>query len=126
MPLRKHSKALERIYSRYSHRAFIHPDPLEFVYRYESDADREVVGLIASSLAYGRVAQILRSVDRVLSMLSPTPAPIPGGEGVVAAAPALRTPNVADIVTSRRRSWSRESGPTSRRSWPMSRESRCA
>jgi uncharacterized protein (TIGR02757 family) len=74
MPLRKHNQALENIYSRYNDRAFVHPDPLEFVYRYSAPADREVVGLIASSLAYGRVAQILRSVDSVLGRLTPSPA----------------------------------------------------
>ncbi|RLD93208.1 MAG: TIGR02757 family protein, partial [Aquificota bacterium] len=36
--------------------------------------DREVVGLIASSLAYGRVQQILRNVAWVLERLTPSPA----------------------------------------------------
>jgi uncharacterized protein (TIGR02757 family) len=44
------------------------------LYRYDSPADREVVGLIASSLAYGRVASILSSVEKVLSTLGNSPA----------------------------------------------------
>jgi len=65
---------LEELYAYYNHRAFVHPDPLEFLYRFESAADIEVAGLIASSLAYGRVAQILRSVDTVLTNLEYSPA----------------------------------------------------
>jgi uncharacterized protein (TIGR02757 family) len=39
------------------------------VLRYESVADREIAGLIASSLAYGRVVQILRSASTVLDRM---------------------------------------------------------
>lgn len=65
---------LEKIYKALNKRELVHPDPLEFLYRYENKNDREVVGLIASSLAYGRVNQILKSVDAVLSKLSSSPA----------------------------------------------------
>jgi len=67
-------RTLEKLYRTYNRRKYIHPDPLEFIYNYEYDADREVVGLIASSLAYGRVSQILKSVSSVLSVLGPSPA----------------------------------------------------
>ena len=53
---------------------FIHPDPLEFVWRYKSAADREVVGLIAACLAYGNVNQILKSVEKVLAPMGKSPA----------------------------------------------------
>lgn len=66
-------KALEDLYKRYNRREFVHPDPLEFLYNYDSAADREIAGLIASSLAYGRVAQILKSVSSVLDKLTPSP-----------------------------------------------------
>jgi len=65
--------ALEELYSHYHHRLFVHPDPLEFLYRFDAAADIEVAGLIASSLAYGRVAQILKSVDTVLKILEYAP-----------------------------------------------------
>lgn len=65
---------LEVVYERYNRREFVSPDPLEFVYRYETPEDREVVALIASCLAYGRVAQILRSVETVLGVLGDSPA----------------------------------------------------
>lgn len=64
---------LEELYSHYHHRSFVHPDPLEFVYHFDAAADMEVTGLIASSLAYGRVAQILKSVNTVLEMLEYRP-----------------------------------------------------
>lgn len=64
----------ETLYKNYNRRELVSPDPLQFLYDYGSDGDREVVGLIASSLAYGRVAQILKSVQRVLDALGPTPA----------------------------------------------------
>ncbi|MDY6954741.1 MAG: DUF2400 family protein, partial [Thermodesulfobacteriota bacterium] len=64
---------LEHLYHRYNRRTFVHPDPLEFLYRYEALCDREIVALVASSLAYGRVAQILKSVSRVLQPMMPSP-----------------------------------------------------
>lgn len=47
----------------------MHPDPLEFLYNYEDPEDREIVGLIASCLAYGSVWQILKTVQTVLDRL---------------------------------------------------------
>jgi uncharacterized protein (TIGR02757 family) len=72
--LTRHARELEAIYRKHNRREFVHPDPLEFLYEYHDPADREVVGLIASALAYGRVAQILRSVRAVLDALGPHPA----------------------------------------------------
>jgi len=66
-------EALDSLYEKYNRRIFVHPDPLEFLYRYDDPLDREIVGLIASSLAYGRVAQILKSVSSVLERMSPSP-----------------------------------------------------
>jgi uncharacterized protein (TIGR02757 family) len=57
---------LDALYAKYNRREFVHPDPLEFLYEYPDIRDREIVGLIASGLAYGRVAQILKSVRKVL------------------------------------------------------------
>ena len=65
---------LEELYLEFNRREYVSPDPLEFLYMYDSPADREVVGLIASSLAYGRVASILASVRRVLDVLGKNPA----------------------------------------------------
>ncbi len=64
----------EKVYREYNRPEFIHPDPLEFVWRYKSPADRETAGLIAACLAYGNVNQILKSVEKVLGPMGPSPA----------------------------------------------------
>ncbi len=62
-------KGLEDLYQRYNRRELVHPDPLEFLYDYQYVKDREIVALLAASLAYGRVTQILKSVSLVLSRI---------------------------------------------------------
>jgi uncharacterized protein (TIGR02757 family) len=64
---------LDQIYRTYNSRRWVHPDPLEFLYGYRDPLDREIVGLVASSLAYGRVLQILKSVRFVLDKLGTSP-----------------------------------------------------
>lgn len=64
---------LETLYLSYNRRRYIHPDPLEFIYRYETRADREIVGMIASALAFGRVGQILLALERVFKAMGPSP-----------------------------------------------------
>ncbi len=65
---------LDRLYRRYNRRRFVHPDPLSFLYDYPEQEDCEIVGLIAASLAYGRVAQILKSIEKVLERMGRSPA----------------------------------------------------
>ncbi|MCP4682190.1 MAG: TIGR02757 family protein [Desulfobacterales bacterium] len=64
---------LDRLYAHYNSRRWVHPDPLEYVYHYADINDQEIAGLIASSLAYGRVAQILKSVSIVLGQMGQSP-----------------------------------------------------
>jgi len=66
-------ETLEALYAAYNRREFVHPDPLEFVLEYSHPLDREVVGLVAASLAYGRVRQILKSVAQVLRLMGGVP-----------------------------------------------------
>jgi uncharacterized protein (TIGR02757 family) len=49
-------------------------DPVDFVHRYHEPRDQEIVGLVASSLAFGNVVAARRSIDRVLTVLGPDPA----------------------------------------------------
>ena len=60
---------LEGLYRAYNRRCYVAPDPLQFLYDYPHPHAQEVVGLVASALAYGRVAQILRSVGAVLERM---------------------------------------------------------
>ena len=64
---------LERLYRQYQRRDFVHPDPLEFLYGYDNPADREIVGFVAASLAYGRVRQIVKSISTVLAPMGSSP-----------------------------------------------------
>jgi uncharacterized protein (TIGR02757 family) len=64
----------EAAYLKYNRPEFIHPDPLEFVWRYPRPGDREIAGFIAAALAYGNVAQIIKSVEKVLSPMGKSPA----------------------------------------------------
>jgi uncharacterized protein (TIGR02757 family) len=65
--------ALDGLYVEYN-RADAIPDPIDIVRRYPGCADREVVGLCAAGLAFGRVASVLQSVERVLAVMGPSPA----------------------------------------------------
>lgn len=69
-PLRE---SLDSLYLKLNRRRFVHPDPLEFLYRYDSAQDQEIAGLVSACLAYGRVAQILSSVGRVLDPMGESP-----------------------------------------------------
>lgn len=53
--------------------AFLATDPLEFVHKYDSPEDREIVGLVSSSLAYGRVDTIKKSIAKVMDAAGPHP-----------------------------------------------------
>ena len=66
-------EVLELVYEKYNHRSFVHPDPLEFLYAYDDIREREIAAFVASALAYGRVAQILASVQRVLDLMGDSP-----------------------------------------------------
>ena len=69
-PLKRH---LDRLVETYDRR-FLPTDPLAFVHRYRDPEDQEVVGMVASSLAYGNVRAIRSSVEAVLAALGPAPA----------------------------------------------------
>lgn len=60
---------LEELYFAYNRREYVHPDPLEFLYLYSDSKDREIVGMVSASLAFGRVAQILASIRNVLDRI---------------------------------------------------------
>jgi len=73
MRLERLKQKLDILYNQYNRCRYVHPDPLEFLYSYKEIRNREIAGLIASSLAYGRVAQILKSVAFVLDKMNPSP-----------------------------------------------------
>ncbi|MFA6009214.1 MAG: TIGR02757 family protein [Desulfobacteraceae bacterium] len=64
---------LESLYHTYNNPSYIHPDPLEYVRRYPAIKDREIAGVIASCLSFGRVSQILLTLSRVFDVMGPSP-----------------------------------------------------
>ncbi len=49
-------------------------DPVHIVRRYREAADREVAGFLAAGLAFGRVAGLMQSIERLLACMGPAPA----------------------------------------------------
>lgn len=49
-------------------------DPVWIVRRFDRPEDREVVGFIASALAFGRVQSVLNSIEGMLAVMGPSPA----------------------------------------------------
>lgn len=78
MPLTPYKAIFDELYSRYTRPGFMTPDPVTFLHEYDHMRDREIVGLVASCLAYGRAAQISKSVAWVLGRM-PSPARLLSG-----------------------------------------------
>jgi uncharacterized protein (TIGR02757 family) len=64
---------LDRLYAEFNYPDSA-TDPIQIVRRFPRDDDREVVGFVAASLAFGRVASVLQSIERVLAVIGPEPA----------------------------------------------------
>lgn len=64
---------LERLYRTFDH-VNAASDPVHIVRRYRSPDDREIVGFCAASLAFGRVASVLASIEALLAVMGSSPA----------------------------------------------------
>ena len=64
---------LDRLYKRYNRRELIPPDPLQFVYNYRRNSDREIVAFLSAALAYGRVEQIQKSLTNLFARMGNKP-----------------------------------------------------
>lgn len=67
------AERFEDLYRRYNRPEFVDPDPVSVVRGFTDPLDREVAGVIASSLAYGRASQIVTSARRVLDKMQGSP-----------------------------------------------------
>jgi len=67
------AEQFEELYRCYNRPEFVDPDPVSVVRGFTDILDREVAGLIASSLAYGRASQIVKSARRVLDKMLGSP-----------------------------------------------------
>src|SRR5262245_18309525 len=68
-------------------------DPIQIVRRFDRPDDREVVGFCAAALAFGRVASVLQSIERIVAVLGDRPA-----EYVRRFDPARESPRFSSIV----------------------------
>ncbi len=69
--LRKHLEALK---ARYDQPEALAMDPLAIPLRFPNPADRELTAWVAATLAYGKVAPMLRAIEAGLKPLGPEPA----------------------------------------------------
>ncbi len=65
--------ALKALYRKYHRPEKLYPDPLVFVRRFQNPEDGEIAGIVAASLAYGKVGLIMRALDRVFKRIGPSP-----------------------------------------------------
>ena len=72
-PPKSSTDLFEKFYNAYNDPRFISSDPVQFLHRFETPEDQEVIGLVASGLAYGRVASIHASVEEVLRRMGNRP-----------------------------------------------------
>jgi len=66
-------KSLEALASRYQEPRALDLDPLIIPLAFEDPWDREVAAWIAAHLAYGRVAPMLKAIQRVMAPMGPHP-----------------------------------------------------
>ncbi len=70
---KKLKEELTSLYREYNNREFIKYDPIKYVYEFEDSRERELVGLISSSLSFGRVTQIFKAMDILLDIVNNEP-----------------------------------------------------
>jgi uncharacterized protein (TIGR02757 family) len=78
-------------------------DPIQIVRRFTRGDDREAVGFCAASLAFGRVASVMQSIQRLLHVMGPEPAAYvrrfdPGRDGAAFATLNHRWTRGPDLV----------------------------
>lgn len=64
---------LDRLYGEFNYPDSA-TDPIHIVRRFDRADDREIVGFCAAGLAFGRVASVLQSIERLLAVVGPNPA----------------------------------------------------
>jgi uncharacterized protein (TIGR02757 family) len=70
---RELGEALERVIETCDRTSRLRADPVGFVHRYADPLDREIVALVASSLAFGNVKTIHAKVGEALDRIGPAP-----------------------------------------------------
>lgn len=64
---------LDELHDRYNRIEFIESDPISIPHAFDSDADREIAGLLAATIAWGNRKAILKSARRMVEMMENAP-----------------------------------------------------
>ncbi len=64
---------LDKLYEGYNFRERVLDDPIEFPHKYKVEADIEVAGYIAASLAYGKVTLFKPVINEILAQMGESP-----------------------------------------------------
>jgi len=64
---------LDEKFEQYNHRSFIETDPIQLVHRFERKEDIEIVGLLISTIAWGKREMIIKSGERILAIMGDQP-----------------------------------------------------
>ena len=65
--------ALDDAYNRINSEEFIASDPVQFPHRYRKKQDIEIAAFLAAAIAWGRRDMIIRSCERMFSLMKPGP-----------------------------------------------------
>jgi uncharacterized protein (TIGR02757 family) len=66
----KNKELLDNLVKKYETSDFIQDDPVKFPHMFDNYQDKEVSGLIASALAYGKRENILKSTQKILEIMN--------------------------------------------------------
>ena len=72
VPASSLAPALEGLYTSFN-RPESAVDPVQIVRRFTDPADIEIVGFLAAGLAFGRVASVMQSIQRVVAVMGASP-----------------------------------------------------
>ena len=64
---------LDRFYLEMNKPEFILSDPVQFPHRYSARQDREIAAFLAATIAWGRRELILKSAEKMFSLMGPSP-----------------------------------------------------
>ena len=72
MDYKRLKKYLDKLYETFDIK-YLSPDPLEIVHKFQNPPDKEIIGLLASILAYGNVKTIIKSVSSIIEVIGSSP-----------------------------------------------------
>jgi uncharacterized protein (TIGR02757 family) len=64
---------LDNLYNEINKPEFILTDPVQFPHRYSERRDKEIAAFLAATIAWGRRDQIVKSAEKMFSLMGPSP-----------------------------------------------------